>query len=140
VDGFRFSTELSVRFSETDAQGVVHNAVYLVWFEIARIAYLEQFAGGYRGLLEQGIDATTIEAYVRYRDGCRFDDRLRLHVRASDVRGARFRFDYAVERVSDPPALVAEGWTAHACVDAATLRPTRMPGWLAEGIAAVETA
>jgi acyl-CoA thioester hydrolase len=140
VDGFRFSTELSVRFSETDAQGVVHNAVYLVWFEIARIAYLEQFAGGYRGLLEQGIDATTIEAYVRYRDGCRFDDRLRLHVRASDVRGARFRFDYAVERVSDPPALVAEGWTAHACVDAATLRPTRMPGWLTEGIAAVETA
>ncbi len=140
MDGFRFSTELSVRFSETDAQGVVHNAVYLVWFEIGRIAYLEQFAGGYRGLLEQGIDATTIEAHVRYRDGCRFDDRLRLHVRASDVRGARFRFDYVVERVNDPPAIVAEGWTAHACVDAATLRPTRMPSWLAEGIAAVETA
>jgi acyl-CoA thioester hydrolase len=140
LEGFRFSTDLVVRFSETDAQGVVHNAVYLVWFEIARIAYLAQFPGGYRGLVQQGIDATTTEAYVRYRAGCRFDDRLRIHVRARDVRGARFRFEYLVERTSDPPETVAEGWTTHACVDARSLRPTRMPAWLLEGIAAVERA
>lgn len=139
MDGFRFSTDLRVRFSETDAQGVVHNAVYLVWFEIARIAYLEQFPGGYRGLVhEHGIDATTVEAFVRYVDGARFDDVLRIHVRASEVRGARFRFDYAVERTSEPPGVLADGWTRHACVSARSLRPTRMPAWLAEGIAAVE--
>lgn len=138
MEGFRFSTELKVRFSETDAQGVVHNAVYLVWFEIARIAYLEQFPGGYKGLVEQGIDATTVEAHVRYLGGCRFDDRLRIHVRASEVRGARFRFDYVVERVADVAGIVADGWTSHACVNAQTLRPTRMPAWLAAGIAAVE--
>jgi acyl-CoA thioester hydrolase len=138
VQGYGFATDLRVRFSETDGQGVVHNAVYLVWFEIARIAYLEQFGGGYKKLVEQGIDATTVEAYVGYRDGARFDDAIRVHVRASEVRGARFRFDYALERTSDPAGPVAEGWTKHACVDARTLRPTRMPAWLAEGIAAVE--
>jgi acyl-CoA thioester hydrolase len=138
VSGFRFSTELRVRFNETDAQGVAHNAVYLVWFEIARIAYLEQFPGGYRGLVESGVDATTIEASVRYRTGCRFDDVLRAWVRARDVRGARFAFDYALERTSDPAGLVAEGWTSHACIDARTLRPVRMPTWLAEGIVEVE--
>ena len=138
MDGFRFSTDLTVRFSETDAQGVVHNAVYLVWFEIARIAYLAQFPGGYKGLVEQGVDATTTEAYVRYLDGTRFDDELRIHVRATDLRGARFRFEYAIERTSEPPGIVADGWTAHACVNAETLRPTRMPAWLAEAIAGVE--
>jgi acyl-CoA thioester hydrolase len=139
MDGYRFSTDLTVRFSETDAQGVVHNAVYLVWFEIARIAYLAQFGDGYKGLVEQGIDATTTEAYVRYLDGTRFDDELRIHVRAADLRGARFRFEYAVERTSEPTGMVADGWTAHACVNAATLRPTRMPAWLAEAIAGVES-
>jgi acyl-CoA thioester hydrolase len=138
MDGYRFFEELKVRFSETDAQGVVHNAVYLVWFEIARVAYLGQFPGGYKGLVEQGIHATTTEASVRYLDGTRFDDELRIHVRARDVRGARFRFEYVVERVNEPPAIVAEGWTAHACVNAETLRPTRMPNWLAEAIADVE--
>jgi acyl-CoA thioester hydrolase len=138
LEGFAFSTDIVVRFSETDAQGVVHNAVYLVWFEIARIAYLAQFPGGYGGLVELGVDATTTEAYVRYRDGCRFDDRLRIHARARDVRGARFRFEYVIERTNDPPGTVADGWTAHACVDARTLRPTRLPAWLVDGIAEVE--
>ena len=138
MDGFRFSTDLTVRFSETDAQGVVHNAVYLVWFEIGRIAYLAQFRGGYKGLVEEGIDATTTEACVRYLDGTRFDDALRIHVRATDLRGARFRFEYAIERASGPQGMVADGWTAHACVNAETLRPTRMPAWLAQAIAEVE--
>ena len=139
MDGYRFSTDLTVRFSETDAQGVVHNAVYLVWFEIARIAYLGQFRGGYKGLVEHGLDATTTEDYVRYLDGARFDDELCVHVRATDLRGARFRFEYAVERRNEPEGMVADGWTAHACVDAETLRPTRMPAWLAEAIAGVES-
>ena len=139
MEGFRFATDLRVRFSETDAQGVVHNAVYLVWFEIARIAYLARFPGGYKGLVEQGVDATTAEAHVHYRDGVRFDDELLIHVRATDVRGARFRFEYVVERTSEPAGVVGEGWTTHACVNADTLRPTRMPPWLAEAIADAES-
>ncbi len=139
MDGYRFSTELRVRFNETDAQGVVHNAVYLVWLELARIDYLARVPGGYRGMVEDhGVDVTTVEAYVRYRAGCRFDDRLRIWARTSDVRGARFRFEYVLERLDGGPGVVAEGWTAHACVDAATLRPVRVPAWLAETLEALE--
>ena len=138
MDGFRFSTDVRARYSETDAQGVVHHAVYLVWLEVARIAYLDQFPGGYKGLIEQGIEATTIEAHLRYRSGCRFDDRVRIWTRAGDVRGARFRFDYLLERLSEPAEPVAEGSTAHACVDARSLRPVRMRHWLVEAIVHVE--
>jgi acyl-CoA thioester hydrolase len=140
VEGYRFAADLSVRFSETDAQGIANNAVFLNWFEVARIAYLARFPGGYRGLIEGGVEALTTEAYVRYRGPCSFDDDLRIHTRVSGLRGARFRFEYLVERTSEPAGVVADGWTAHACVDARTLRPTRMPSWLTEGIAAVEAA
>jgi acyl-CoA thioester hydrolase len=141
VEGFRFSTDLKVRFSETDAQGVVHNAVYLVWFEIARVAYLDRFPGGYKGLVESGVDATTIEAHVRYRAALRFGDEIRIHARAGGLSGARFRFEYTLERANGGGGeLVADGWTSHACVDSRTLRPTRMPAWLAEAIARVESA
>ena len=137
MDGFRFSTDLTVRFNEMDAQGVVHHSVYLIWFEIARIAYLAQFRGGYRSLVQEGVDATTVEAHVAYRAASRFEDRLRLHARATDVHGARFRFEYALEKV-EVGELVADGWTAHACVEARTLRPTRVPAWLVEAIASFE--
>jgi acyl-CoA thioester hydrolase len=138
LEGYRFATDLTVRFSETDAQGIANNSVYLNWFEVARIAYLARFPGGYRGLIEQGVEALTTEAHVRYRAACGFDDALRVHTRVTDLRGARFRFEYVVARTNEPATVVADGWTAHACVDATTLRPTRMPAWLAEGIAVVE--
>ncbi len=135
MDGFNFSTEVTVRFAETDAQGVAHNSVYLVWFEIARIDYLARFDGGYAAIREQGIEALTIESHVRYLAPVRFDDRLRIHARCVDLRGARFRFEYAIERDG---AQVADGWTRHACVDARTLQPTRFPAWLAAAIAKAE--
>lgn len=130
-----FWTEIKVRFSETDAQGVAHHAAYLDWLEIARIDYLARFEGGYPGLRAQGVDATTLEACVKYLAPARFDDRLRIGARCGDVRGARFRFDYVIERDGEQ---IAEGWTTHACVNSDTLRPTRIPAWLVEAIGAAE--
>jgi acyl-CoA thioester hydrolase len=132
VEGFPFRTEVRVRFAETDAQGIAHNAAYLVWFEVARVEFLERHAGGYPALRERGIEALVTESHVRYGAPARFDDRLSLHARCVDVRGARFRFEYLLERGSER---VADGWTAHACVDASTFLPTRVPAWLAEAIA-----
>jgi acyl-CoA thioester hydrolase len=124
-----------VRFAETDAQGIVHNSNYLVWFEVARVDHLERFAGGYQRLRDLGIEALVLETHVRYLEPAKFDDRLLVHARCVDVKGARFRYEYAIEREG---VVIADGWTAHATVDAATLRPTRVPAWLAESIASAE--
>jgi acyl-CoA thioester hydrolase len=132
---FRFATDVKVRFAETDAQGVAHNSVYLVWFEVARIDYLARFRGGYPGLRADGIEALTIESHVRYLEPAHFDDRLAVGARCGELRGARFRFDYSIEREG---VQVADGWTRHACVDATTYRPTRVPTWLADEIATAE--
>jgi acyl-CoA thioester hydrolase len=133
---FRFTTEVRVRFAETDAQGVAHHAAYLVWFEVARIDYLARFGGGYPELRAEGIEALTTEVQVRYLAPARFDDRLTVLCACGELRGARFRFDYLVERDGER---LAEGWTLHACVDAVTHRPTRVPDWLVEKIASAES-
>jgi acyl-CoA thioester hydrolase len=137
VHGFSFATDVRVRFAETDAQGHAHHAAYLVWFETARVEYLDRFDGGYPGFQARGFEALTNEAHARYLEPVQFDDRLKIWTRCVDVRGARFRYEYAVERDG---TLVAEGWTGHACVDARTYRPTRLPAYLVEAIAAAEAS
>ncbi len=132
MEAFAFTTHVRVRFAETDAQGIANNAEYLVWFEVARVDYLARFRGGYSSLREEGVEAMTIETHVRYLRPAYFDDRLTIHARCVDVRGARFRYEYEILRGEEA---VADGWTAHATVDARTLRPTRVPDWLAEAIA-----
>jgi acyl-CoA thioester hydrolase len=136
VSAFRSSTDVRVRFAETDAQGVAHNSNYLVWFEMARIEYLERYAGGYPALRETGLESFVLESHVRYRQPAHFDDRLQIHARIGELRGARFRFDYQIKRNGE---VIADGWTAHACVDAKTLRPTRIPAALAEAITKAES-
>lgn len=135
MHGFSFSAQVRVRFAETDAQGIVHNSNYLVWFEVARVDYLERFAGGYQRLRDLGVEALVLESHVRYLEPAKFDDRLLVHARCVDVKGARFRYEYAIEREG---VVIADGWTAHATVDAVSLRPTRVPTWLAEEIASAE--
>jgi acyl-CoA thioester hydrolase len=137
MDGFRFHTDVGVRFAETDAQGVAHNSAYLVWFEVARVAYLAEYTGGYNALREQGIESFVLESHVRYLRPAHFDDPLRIYARVGELRGARFRFDYAIARNGE---LISEGWTSHACVDAKTLRPTRIPADLSEAIARAEAS
>jgi acyl-CoA thioester hydrolase len=135
VEGYTFSTRVRVRFADTDAQGIAHNAAYLVWFEVARVEYLRAFAGGYQSLRDHGVEALVLESFCRYRQPARFDDELDVHARCGDVRGARFRFEYAITRGD---VVVAEGWTAHACVAAASFRPVRVPGWLVDAIRSAE--
>jgi acyl-CoA thioester hydrolase len=137
VEGFTFSIPVRVRFAETDAQGVAHNTAYLVWFELARVEYLRTFAGGYQTLRDQGIEALVLESLCRYRIPARFDDALVVHTRCVGLRGARFRYEYAIARADE---IVADGHTEHACVDATSFRPTRVPDWLAEAIREAEAA
>ena len=133
---FRFANEVTVRFAETDAQGVAHHAAYLVWFEVTRIEYLRRFRGGYTGLREEGVDALTLEAYARYSEAARFDDRLTIRARCGDVRGARFRFDYSVERTA--PRSRTAGRPTRASRSETTGRRA-CPAWLAEAIAEAES-
>jgi acyl-CoA thioester hydrolase len=139
MDGFTFSTTVRVRFADTDAQGIAHNSAYVVWFEVARVEYLRTYAGGYQSLRDEGIEALVLESNIRYLVPAKFDDVLHVHTRCRDVRGARFRYEYEIERESDG-TLLAEGWTAHACVDAATFRPTRIPAWLVEAMERAESS
>ena len=137
MEGFSFSIEVRVRFAETDAQGIAHHASFVVWLKVARVAYLEQHAGGYQAIRDRGIEALTTEVHVRYHRAAVFDDVLTVRARCVDLQGARFRYEYRIERAGE---LVAEGYTRHAIVDRETYRPTRVPEWLAAAIATAESA
>jgi acyl-CoA thioester hydrolase len=135
VDGFNFSTEIAVRFAETDAQGIAHHANYVIWFEVARIDYLARFRDGYRTLQAEGIEVLVTDVGLSFAAPARFDDRLRIHARCVGLKGARFRFEYVVEHDG---STIGDGFTAHACVSAGTFLPTRTPPWLVEAITTAE--
>jgi acyl-CoA thioester hydrolase len=137
VEGFSFSTDVRIRFAETDAQGIAHHASFVVWLEVARVAYLARYAGGYQAIRDSGLEALTTEVVLHYHRAAAFDETLTVWTRCVDLRGARFTYEYRIERAGE---LVADGHTRHAVVDRDTYRPTRIPPWLAEALATAESS
>ena len=137
MDGYSFSTDVRIRFAETDAQGIAHHASFVVWLEVARVAYLARYAGGYQTIRDSGLEALTTEVVLRYHRAAAFDETLTVWTRCVDLRGARFTYEYRIVRAGE---LVADGHTRHAVVDRETYQPTRLPAWLAEALATAESS
>lgn len=74
-----FRHRMRVRYSECDPQGVVFNAHYLTYVDIAMTElWREAVPGGYQGMLAAGADMVVAEATVRFLSPARFDDEIEV--------------------------------------------------------------
>lgn len=117
-------TKLRVRYSETDAQGVVSNANYLSYFEVGRVEWMRAAGMPYSELEKRGLGFLVVEARVRYAKPAVFDDELVVRARISGLARASFSFGYEVLRSAET---LATGQTRHVCVDLASKGPRRIP-------------
>jgi acyl-CoA thioester hydrolase len=108
------TVETRVRFAETDAMGVTYHGNYLPWFEMARVALLDQIGTPYRELEKQGCLLPVLETGLTYHRPSHFDDRIRITVSLAEKPKARLRLTYKVERGEE---LIVEGFTVHAFVN-----------------------
>lgn len=69
---------LRVRYNECDQQGVVFNAHYFAYFDVALTEVWRELFGSYGAMVERGTDVVVAEAAARFRAGARFDDELEL--------------------------------------------------------------
>jgi acyl-CoA thioester hydrolase len=127
VPAARFSTEVRVRYADTDAAGVCYYANYLAFFEVGRVELLRHLGIPIREAEARGFVFPCAEAHLRYHRPALLDDLLTIELWATELRRSSFSFAYRVLRGSD---LLASGETRHAAVDPATLRPVRLPDWL----------
>lgn len=110
------TTEVRVRYAETDAMGVAYHANYLVWFEVGRTALLEELGYPYAQLEADGIILPVAECHMRYRVPARYDEILLVRSRCTELRGVSMVLSYRIEN-KGTGTLLAEGWTKHAIVD-----------------------
>ena len=126
LSDYPFEHRIRVRFSETDAMGIVHHSRYLPYLEEARVAYLRHLGHPYTELRGDGVDYAVLEAHVQYRKPLRFDDVVTIHVAMSAASRASFSMAYLL---TIDGVVHATARTMHACVDS-NGRPARMPTWL----------
>ena len=119
-----FSTQIRVRYAETDMMGVAYHSNYFIWFEIARVHMLDEIGLSYREIERAGYRLPVLEAHARFLQPARFDDVITLKASILEKPGRiRLRIDY--EAICDN-RMLCTGYTKHAFVDSQG-RPTRAP-------------
>ena len=133
---FRFPVR--IYWEDTDAGGIVFYANYLKFFERARTEWLRA-----RGVQQQQLRERTggmfvvSDAQLRYHRPARLDDELIVTAQLQESGRASLTIGQQAllkpEQMTDSrPVLLCEGTIRIGWVDAATMRPARMPGFLLE--------
>lgn len=111
-----FSLDIPVRFAETDAMGVVHHSAYIIWFEAARVAWMDAVGMPYAEFAEGGHHFSVVSVSGEYRAPARFGDTVRVTASVRQLRSRRVSFDYVVTNATTGQLLMT-GATDHICVD-----------------------
>jgi acyl-CoA thioester hydrolase len=126
-----FVHELRVRYGECDPQGIVFNANYLLYFDVAFTELWREAVGPWQEMVERGIDAVVAHAELDFRSPARCDDVLAL--RAQVVRLGETSVTTEIDVLRGEQLLVAmQG--RHVCVSTKTWRKTAFPDWVCEGL------
>src|SRR5204862_7377875 len=128
-----FVHELRVRYGECDPQGIVFNANYLLYFDVAFTEYWREHVGPWQEMVAGGVDAVVAEANVRFRAPARFDDELALEVTTEELGSTSTTTRIDVRREDE---LLVEGRLRHVFVDTQTWGKTTMPAAIRAKLAA----
>ena len=85
---------IDVRYPDCDPMGIVHHAVYPVWYEIARMDYFSRLGFGYAAMHEKGIDPPMVDLHVMYKAPVRYPGAVTVYTRATFAAPKKLRLHY----------------------------------------------
>ena len=127
---------IATRYSDYDTKGHVNNAVYLTYFEWARLQAWRQVATGKPGLTESDISDPPLivaEARVKYVSPANIGVPLAIEISVREVRTKGFSFAYRVVAAADD-RVIAEGDTVQVAYDYNAGRTMAIPPGMREAL------
>ena len=98
------STQLRVRYAETDQMGVVYHANYIIWMEVGRVEYFRAQGIRYRDMEQEGILLVVVEAHCRYHSPARYDEEVSIRTWVEEAGPRMIRFGYEMTDIAHGPA------------------------------------
>ena len=133
---FHFFDRLRVRWAEIDAQQIVFNGHYLMYFDTAIAAYWRTMAMPYHATMAQlGGDLYVRKATLDYLRSARYEDMLDVGIRCARVGNSSMLFSAAVFRQDE---LLVSGELIYVFADPASQTSKPVPAVLRDTLAAFE--
>ena len=121
---FHYKIEIEIRFPDIDALGHVNNAVYLTYFEHARVHYWQDVL--HWNLRENGVIVARTE--VNYLKPVTLEDKIACYVRTTRIGNSSLDLSHVLVKInSNGEEICTTGKTVCISYDYAFNRPTVIP-------------
>ena len=127
---FTSSTNLRVRYAETDKMGYVYYGNYATYFEVGRVEGLRSLGFSYKQMEDKGIMLPVLDFQIKYFKPAFYDDLLTIKTTITEIKGARIHFEY--ETLNEKNELLNKGTTTLVFINIATNKPCAVPDWFLE--------
>jgi len=123
---FKHKYTTTVRFHEVDMLGVCNNAVYINFFETARLEYIKT-AGlmPEKGIFSDGKIFFMVRNEINYRSHAYYDDVLEVYSRISYIKNSSFGYDHLIVKLNTGEVIV-DGKGVVVFVDPKTRKSTAL--------------
>lgn len=115
-DYFSAEIEIEIRFSETDAMGVVWHGNYVRFFEDGREAFGKKYGLPYLEISDKGYFIPVVKLEADYKSPAYYGNRLRISTRYVRSKAAKIIFEYTIVKC-DTLETVATGRTVQVFID-----------------------
>jgi acyl-CoA thioester hydrolase len=123
---FTNTTEIRVRYADTDMMNFVWHGKYLEYFEVARTELLRATGISYAEVEKNGYQLPLIEAGIKYKIPALYDDILEIEATIIELHSPKVHIEYKVIRKATKE-LVSEGFTTHLFIRNDTKKAVRPP-------------
>ncbi len=124
--GISATTDIRVRYAETDGMRIVFHGNYLVYFEQARTELLRSIGLPYSKIEQSGIFVIVVEAHINYRRSALYDDLLHVKAMVKELPTNKIKIEYEIVRDHESDVIV-DGYTLHTFLNSTTNKPSRPP-------------
>ncbi|WP_416150654.1 acyl-CoA thioesterase [Salipaludibacillus sp. HK11] len=125
------TTDVAVRYAETDQMGVVYHANYLVWCEIGRTKLIDELGFSYADMEKTGALSPVTSVQLNYHFPAKYGETVTINTWIELYTGLRITYGYEIFNADGK--LCVSGTSGHVCVDAKTFRPLKIkkhfPDW-----------
>ena len=127
-----YSTQIRVRYKDTDQMGIMHHSNYVVLYEQACTEWLRAMGLTYAEIERRGVMSPIIEVHSRYHYPAFYDEVLTVKVSIDEMPTARLIV--ASEVYNEAGKLINTGSVTLGFMNSATRRPCRVPEWFTEAL------
>ncbi|MDR0862078.1 MAG: acyl-CoA thioesterase [Oscillospiraceae bacterium] len=102
------TTTIEVRYPECDKMGIVHHAVYPVWYEMARMEFFAAIGFSFTDMQSLGVNPAMVDLHVQYKSPAGYPETLTVTTEIAEFAPRKLKLRYELKNAAGAVISTAE--------------------------------